>query len=172
MGGFFVRADNQWGLVMQWKQSISFPSYEISECGHLRRAQTGRMRKPYSTTRGYPAYCLRRPDRGNVTAHAHVLVAEAFIGPKPFDGAEVCHKDGDKNNAHFTNLRWDTHKSNVADDGLGERNTQARLSEGDVRAIRRRVALGETQRSMSREFGVVPSVICDIVNLKAWAHVA
>lgn len=46
---------------------------------------------------------------------AHQLVALTFIGPPPFEGAEVCHKDGFHHNNHYSNLRWDTHAANMID---------------------------------------------------------
>ena len=45
----------------------------------------------------------------------HRLVLEAFIGPCP-EGMECCHfPDRDPSNNRLENLRWDTHKANVAD---------------------------------------------------------
>lgn len=43
-----------------------------------------------------------------------VLVAEAFI-PNPNNYPEVCHKDGNPNNNHVTNLKWGTHLENMED---------------------------------------------------------
>lgn len=44
----------------------------------------------------------------------HVLVAQAFIGPRP-PGLQVCHNDGDKANNTAGNLRYDTASANVRD---------------------------------------------------------
>jgi hypothetical protein len=44
----------------------------------------------------------------------HVLVALAFVGPKP-DRQEVCHWDDDKSNNLPGNLRWGTRSENVLD---------------------------------------------------------
>lgn len=44
----------------------------------------------------------------------HVLVAEAFLGPRP-DGLMVCHNDNDPTNNVVANLRYDTQSSNVLD---------------------------------------------------------
>jgi len=46
-------------------------------------------------------------------AYVHRLVLEAFVGPCP-DGMECCHNDGDRTNNRLENLRWDTHKNNMA----------------------------------------------------------
>jgi hypothetical protein len=40
------------------------------------------------------------------------LVAEAFLGPSPFDGAIVLHVDEDSTNNRPSNLRWGTRREN------------------------------------------------------------
>lgn len=44
----------------------------------------------------------------------HILVAEAFIGPRP-KNADVCHYDDDKSNNAVENLRYGTRSENVHD---------------------------------------------------------
>lgn len=45
----------------------------------------------------------------------HQLVAEAFLGPRPFPGAVVLHWDDDGFNNHLGNLRWGSETENRAD---------------------------------------------------------
>lgn len=47
-------------------------------------------------------------------ALVHVLVLEAFVGPRP-EGMACCHNDGDGQNNTLANLRWDTYSSNNHD---------------------------------------------------------
>jgi hypothetical protein len=47
-----------------------------------------------------------------------------------------------------------------------------KLTEDDVRAIRRRYSSGERGRALAREFAVNPATISEIVNRRKWAHVA
>jgi len=54
----------------------------------------------------------------------------------------------------------------------GERNGKAVLTEDDVRSIRIRAASGESQASLSREYGVKKPAIDKIVNRRTWKHVA
>lgn len=98
---------------MLWKPIPGFLDYEVSEYGDVRRGPArltpertqGNGRKRFGLSKGGRLY--RRK--------AHQLVALAFIGSPPFEGAEVCHKDGFHHNNHYSNLRWDTHAQNVAD---------------------------------------------------------
>lgn len=48
------------------------------------------------------------------TRKVHLLVLEAFVGPRP-DGMVACHADDDYLNNHLLNLRWDTLSANAYD---------------------------------------------------------
>lgn len=54
----------------------------------------------------------------------------------------------------------------------GEAHSSAKLTAALVVEIRGRVANGEKQVSLAREFGVDDSTICNIVKRKIWKHVA
>lgn len=51
--------------------------------------------------------------RGNSRC-VHMLVAEAFLGPRPI-GQEVRHKDDDRTNPRLDNLEYGTRQDNVND---------------------------------------------------------
>ena len=53
----------------------------------------------------------------------------------------------------------------------GSTHVGAKLTEAQVLAIRQRVADGEVQRSLAKEYDVSPSIICEIVSKKRWTHV-
>lgn len=54
----------------------------------------------------------------------------------------------------------------------GEKHPHARLTEDDVRLIRRLVAGGETQASVARRFGISVHHVASIHRGYAWRHVA
>lgn len=100
--------------------------YEVSNAGQVRSVDRmvhrggGTTRKakgvilraaPTSTGRLTVALSL---DGKHRTHLVHRLVAVAFLGSPP-EGTEVCHNDGDASNNRVTNLRWDTHASNMLD---------------------------------------------------------
>lgn len=83
----------------------------------------------------------------------HRLVCEAWHGAPPVDRPLSCHRDDDKDNNHFTNLYWGTHKENGEDSHRngrsvrGERVNTAKLKEIEVIEIRsERIAAKQTFR--------------------------
>lgn len=104
----------------------------------------------------------------------HRMVLEAFVGPCP-EGMEACHGDGNASNNSLSNLRWDTHKSNMDDrnrhgtSNRGQRHGMAKLSADDVIAVVGRLRSGETQKSIADAFGVSQPTISDIETGRRWA---
>jgi hypothetical protein len=97
---------------------------------------------------------------------------EAFVGIRP-QGMECCHNDGNPQNNHWSNLRWDTPKNNHADKvkhgttNRGEQCGTAKLTLEQVRAIRQDTRL---QRIIAAEYGVKDNTISRIKSFKRWAH--
>lgn len=72
----------------------------VSNMGRVEH-KTGHRLFPKPVSSGY---CMCR------NRSVHVLVAKAFIGPQPFPGATVDHKDRNRSNNRVDNLRWATRK--------------------------------------------------------------
>jgi HNH endonuclease len=111
---------------------------------------------------------------------AHRLVWFHFNGPIP-EGLTINHKNGDKTDNRPGNLELATrkeqmlHSRDVLKNAHGQRGRQhheARLSEADVREIRRRYAAGEQQRSIASAFGIHQQQVSKIVTRRRWASVA
>lgn len=56
--------------------------------------------------------------------------------------------------------------------GRGEANPRARLTDEQVRAIRKRRAAGEISSELAAEFGVSKRMVNMIASRQRWAHVA
>lgn len=106
----------RWALI-PWAQN-----YEVSELGHVRRrehvaqhARYGdrklpeRLLNPAKNKDGYMRVKVNRR-----FVFAHILVLEAFVGPKPV-GMQCCHNNGIPDDNRLINLRWDTPKNNIHD---------------------------------------------------------
>lgn len=164
----------------EWRAAPSAPEFEVSNLGRIRRA--GKLLKGARWTTGYiyvqttigaTAPCGKR------ALGVHVLVCEAFHGPRPFAGAIPRHRDGVPYNNSAANLCWGTHKENAADrrlhgrDRLGVDHHGAKLiDEHEVLAIfalSRRGLIGE---EIARCFGISTGEVNRILSREAWAHVA
>lgn len=167
---------------MRWKISPSYPDYKVSEDGRVMRitaapgAHVGRILKPWRRDDGYAMYIIRHDGR-SIHKKAHQLVAEAFLGPKPFPAAEVCHNDGDPSNDHYKNLRWDTRASNHQDkvahgtDNRGSKHPQSRFTDEQILEIFRLASTREkTQREIADQFDMQQAHVSRILLGKRWAH--
>ncbi|MEP7114561.1 MAG: hypothetical protein ABI862_14945 [Ilumatobacteraceae bacterium] len=125
---------------------------------------------PYATTDGYGiVYIDGKPRR------THVVVLERRVGPRP-PGMMGCHALGCPrlcmNGRH---LRWDTAAGNEADkvsDGTvvrGAKFWKTKLSEADVRSVRRRYADGELRQEIAADLGVTPSAVYAIIRGQSWS---
>ena len=153
-----------------YKPIPSFPGYEASNLGHIKvngiSVGTGK------THDGYQRISLKKNSKW-YSRTVHVLVAEAFLGPRP-EGLDVCHNDGRKTNNRISNLRYDTRKNNVADvyshgrGPLGKRNGLSKLTEAAVLEIRRLRKLGVPVRKLAKQYGVNKSNISQITLRQTW----
>lgn len=111
-------------------------------------------------------------------ALAHRLVWACAFGAIP-DGIEINHKDGDKRNNRLDNLEAVTPSQNVRHSlevlgrkrARGEGHHQSILTVELVRAIRARVAAGETRSAVSRDLRVSRSTIERAASGETWGHV-
>lgn len=108
---------------------------------------------------GYPWVCFNIQGV-RYYRHVHTLVLQTFVGLCP-EGMEACHQDGDEENNHLSNLRWDTHSNNNQEkwkhgtQQTGDRNGNHKLTWDQVQDIRRRIGgpYGTLMKT-SREFGI------------------
>lgn len=174
-----------------WRPIAGLPGYDISSLGRLR---SWRMRvlpphARYGSISGRRTEPLIRklnpqPRTGRLTANICIdgkirtvriaqLVAQAFI-PNPDNKPEVNHKSGVRNDNRVSNVEWVTKKANqdhATQFGLvthGERHGIAKLTNSDVREIRRLGSIGLSQRKIAKMFGVSQFPVSAILSGKAW----
>jgi hypothetical protein len=112
------------------------------------------------------------------TGLVHRLVAAAWINNLD-NRSDVNHLDGNKGNNAVSNLEWATRSENMNhafNTGLiisrkGSKNSNAKLTEADVKAIIERLNRGETGTALAAEFGVAHGRIYDLKNGRGWKHV-
>jgi len=154
--------------------------YEVSNIGRVRKtfpryfkSKKGEVLSPSVNTR-YPAVTIRY-NKKNIRRNIHVLVAEAFIGPRP-KGMVVNHINGDKQDNRVENLEWVTLEENqrhAIRHGLwrphvAQRNPNAKLKESDIPVIRRLLSDGHMMTAIANLYGVSRSAIKLIRNGENW----
>lgn len=176
----------------QWKEISGFGGYyEVSDAGGVRstarrvrvncgaratyeRPVAARLLRAAEGAGGYPSVTLWKEHCGH-QKRVHVLVLEAFIGPRP-KGLYACHRDGRPQNNRLDNLYWGTPTQNAADKRRHGTHLQgsaigwAKLSEADVRHIRS-LKGRVTQSVIARQYGTRQGHISRVMNGKQWRHV-
>lgn len=139
---------------------------------------SGRALRTGSSHGGYRVIGWYRPaPLGRLTVHVHVMVCETFHGPRPA-GHQAAHGNGDPVDNRAVNLRWATVAGNAADrirhgtQLRGVANPRARLTERDVRVIRRAAALRIRQRAIAERYGISVPTVQAIIYRRNWRHVA
>jgi hypothetical protein len=170
---------------MRYAPIKNFPAYRVSDAGwvetrwrtgnfyngFIRPNETWRRMKHNERPDGYHGVELRDGLGGKRRTYVHILVAEAFVGPKPFKGAVVRHKDGKSSNNAASNLQWGTHLENEMDKkrhGTWNSRYGGKLTDEKRKEIRTRAANGESQRKLAEEFGVSRPTITRLVNGTTW----
>lgn len=159
------------------------PGYKVSSNGQVWSYRWNRWKrlKPSRThSNGYQVFKLaagygRRPPTR--TFYLHRLMLEVFVGPCP-DGLECCHADDDPSNNDISNLRWDTHSSNLVDSYRnghnlpqpGSMNGNAKLHETDIPELRRLKGLGYSYRRLAKMYGTSHVTIRFAVIGRSWRH--
>lgn len=171
--------------MVAYRTVEGFLGYRVGDDGTVWSCKRGRwglsptwrqMKTPIDSV-GYPHTVLMR-DRRPVKFRVHELVLLCFVGLRP-KSMDACHCNGNRLDNRAVNLRWDTRKENWRDTlkhgtrVRGERVKNARLSENDVREIRRLRGSGEMGiRRLAKRYDVAPGTIQSVLKGKSWAHVS
>ena len=117
--------------------------------------------------------------------YAHRFMWEAVNGRKLPDGHSVCHSCDNPSCVNPRHLFAGTHQENMDDMNAkgrannpekarrGEFNGTSKLTDEDVREIRRRAVMGKkgNMTALAREYGIVHTALWGIVTRKTWKHI-
>lgn len=122
-------------MIEQWKRIEGFESYEVSDQGQVRRAESGanntyvgKVLKLNPHHQGYLEASLWKDGKMH-RKKVHRLVATAFL-PNPLKLPEVNHK-GPKNDNRASQLEWRSKKGNELDKvqrGIGKQGPHVGVS--------------------------------------------
>ena len=173
------------------KEIKGFNRYMITEQGLVWNKRTKDYMVTYIHNSGYERVLLTNDEGKKQQKLVHRLIAEAFI-PNPENKPEVNHINGVKSDNQLHNLEWCTKSENqkhaikmglsthlddirydlTQRDQTGEKNSQAKLTYGEVVVIKKLLKRGNMkQKEIAEFFKVSPSTITDIKKGKKWSHV-
>ena len=118
----------------EWKVIPSYPNYEVSSIGTVRRLDSKRML--IISINGRAGYEQVWIDGGSKPCH--ILVAEAFIGPRP-KGYVIDHIDENKQNNRPINLRYVTSSYNIGKPWKPKQKIKVSLSEVITNICKRKI---------------------------------
>jgi hypothetical protein len=169
--------------IEEWKPVVGYEeAYEVSNRGRVRRsgrstgATLGRLMKQNLFKHGihlYVGLCPYRQGHQGLRKNqkkipVHMIVAEAFLGPRP-PGMHINHIDGNGLNNWAENLEYCTPTRNVHH-ALLTGLTKHNLTPEMVRAIRALPA-ELTHREIARRYGIHESQISRLRRGLVWTFV-
>jgi integrase len=115
-------------MTEQWRPVVGYEGlYEVSDHGRVRsldreianlangwikRQRKGATLRQRTLSSGYKKTTLSK-DGKESSPSVHVLVAEAFLGPRPEWATQVNHKNRDKADNRADNLEWSNNYHNL-----------------------------------------------------------
>lgn len=166
-------------------RATAYEGYYVDAKGNVWSTRKWKDKTPHKLATflnrgGYLHVYIQTPKRKHICVH--VLVCVAFHGEKPTEKHQVRHFDGDKANNSEKNLLWGTSAEDAADrkrhgrevtainakaSGYlrrGCKNSQSKLTETQVRDIRKLRSAGLTGRKLAQMFGMHNSNIYKIAS--------
>jgi len=155
-------------------------NYRITSDGRIfarrRRGSAGGELQLFKDNNGYFIITLCKSCQKK-TRKVHQLVLLAYRGPCP-DGLVTRHLDGNCTNNKIENLKYGTQSENLNDrygHGTmiqGEKIYCSKLTAKQVLEIRKKWDQGDIQqKTLAKDYNVVPSTISAIVTRKNWKHI-
>ena len=165
-----------------WRTIPEFPDYAVSNIGNVKRikdaktSKAGRIVKTHRMRSGYVGVVLRK-DGCSITQYVHSLVLSAFVCPRPTQDHQAAHYIGVRWDNRLANLRWASPITNTADkkrhgtDQVGMKHHMRKISDDDVREIRRLRSIGVYCKDIAKKFGLHKAYISLVANGRRWGHI-
>ena len=152
--------------MISWNPIDGFPGYWVSDQGRVRHWSRLLIARP--NERGYLRVTLLTPEGKRVARRVHLLVLEAFVGPRPSSKHVGAHApDRNPRNNQLNNLRWALPTENERDKkehgthrGGGRHWRPSRVRIATIHAL---AAAGESFSKIAKTHGLHRSSVSRIV---------
>lgn len=160
---------------MEWRTIPSWPRYQVSDNGNVRRFDGFPMKlRAHENRCDGKGHLYFYPKRGK-KCYVHRAILEAFVGPCPAD-MECRHLDGDPQHNQRENLQWGTRQENSDDQtrhGHRRRGVQRpghKFTELDVLLLRA-IYPDISARQLGFMFGVSSTNTLKAIKGIKWGHI-
>ena len=165
---------------IDFETKLEHSKYEVSHLGNIKSyaidKQKGRILKG-GNVNGYLTISVKFGDDISRQYYVHRLVAETFLDKDNKEQHYVIHLDFNKKNNSIYNLKWVDEEELFRHNNknplvLKKRTTGYKLTETDVRVIKRLLKSQKTRLSMiAKRFGITHTQINRIRSGENWGHV-
>lgn len=158
-----------------------FAGYAATEDGRILSHRDGARELKQRLVDGYMNVTLGVRIRGKRARRrypVHRLMCLAFHGEPEAASSVARHLNGVRGDNRRGNLAWGTHQDNAHDAikhgtlGKGMRAHRRKLTEEQVREVRRRLLAGEEDHLLAKEFGVSNYYPRKLLARKRWTDLA
>ncbi|HEY4364947.1 MAG TPA: HNH endonuclease [Bryobacteraceae bacterium] len=160
-----------------WRPIPGFRPYWASSLGRIKNGDSGRIKRPqpitsrYSKTKYQQVTLSFGSKRDKITKSVHRLVALTFLGPSDLP---INHRDADKSNNAISNIHYCTPSENVQHAikmGLLQNRWRGKLSDDEVREIRRMKAEGAHVSQIMERYGLTQHHAFNVAAGRRYARV-
>ena len=163
----------------EWRPVEGYDGYyEVSSLGRFAAVKKGeRFLRKINYATHYPSVSFKKRPQDSVqkSSTLHKLVAETFLGERPF-GHVIRHLDGDRYNNRVENLAYGLPEENHADTKKhgthrNENNGRALFNELSVKAVLLLLEKGVSQSEIAQRLEVSVGTIHAIKTRRNWSSV-
>ncbi len=175
------RYRNEIWREISFSTELSHARYEVSNLGRVKSyavdKTNGRLMKG-SDVNGYLSVMIRFDKKISQTFYIHRLVAQTFLQKPGETHKYVVHLDYDKKNNSRFNLEWMTEEelkvhNNANPAIVRSRSSGYKLTESDVRVIKRLLKSNKTRLSMiAKRFNITHTQLNRIRSGENWSNVS
>ena len=167
----------------EWRKVLGNDDYSVSNLGRIRRdtatrsTWAGRILNGRQHNHGYRSVSFAVQTNIYANHLVHRVVFEAFNG-KIAPGLQINHLNGIKTDNRLVNLECVTSQQNNKhaiefglSDNKGERHGNSKLTDSNVREIRKLAGCGISQSEIATRFGIGRRTVRKIKTKQAWSHI-
>jgi hypothetical protein len=166
IGAAGYRVSNSGCVISFWHRTKPFPGATFDKWRWAINLDAPPRVMSAKCRDGYSVVSMRRHGKFKME-FVHLLVLEAFIGPRP-EGLQGRHLNDDKSNNRLSNLAWGTPSQNMRERHVNAKKPIYKLSPDGAATVRERLLAGESQSSVARSLGVHQSLVSRINSGKRW----